>query len=144
MLSVSPYLSFNGNCEVAFNFYKSVFGGDFSYVGRYKEMPSEQPLPDSEKEKILHISLPLTKTVSLMGADSSELFGQKTVFGDNNAITLSTENEEETRRIFNALSDGGKTSMPLDKTFFAKLYGMFTDKFGVAWMIVLEDEQQGD
>ncbi|WP_165020243.1 VOC family protein [Dysgonomonas sp. ZJ279] len=134
MLAVNPYLSFNGTCETAFNFYKSVFGGDFEFIGRYKDIPGED-IPESEKDKIMHISLPLTEAVRLMGADSSEIFGQTTKFGDSVTLTLCTENEAETKRIFNALSEGGKIIMPLEKTFWADLYGMFTDKFGISWAI---------
>ncbi len=80
MLSVNPYLSFNGTCEAAFNFYKSVFGGEFEELERYKNIP-DMEVPELEKEKILHMSLPLTEYVSLMGADSSEAFGQAATFG---------------------------------------------------------------
>lgn len=134
LASVNPYLSFNGTCEAAFNFYKSVFGGEFGMVGRYKDIPGEE-IPESEKEKIMHIELPLTDHVCLMGADASEVFGQVTKFGDCVTLTLCTENEEDTRRIYNALSEGGKITMPLDKTFWADLYASFTDKFGISWAL---------
>lgn len=134
MLAVNPYLSFNGNCETAFNFYKSVFGGEFTFVGRYKDIPGEA-IPESEKEKIMHMALQLTNAVTLMGADASETFGQKTQFGDCVTITLCTENETETHHIYNGLSKGGKIIMPLGKTFWAELYGLFTDQFGINWAI---------
>lgn len=139
MLAVNPYLSFNGNCEEAFNFYKSVFGGEFGFIGRYKDIPGET-IPDSEKEKIMHMSLPLTDSVSLMGSDCSEVFGQTVHFGDSVTITLCTGNEKETRHIYNGLSEGGKIIMPLEKTFWAILYGQFTDKFGINWAINFENE----
>jgi PhnB protein len=139
--SVNPYLSFNGVCENAFNFYKSVFGGEFDEVHRYKDIP-EQEIPESEKEKIMHISLQLTEQVWLMGADSSELFGQTTKFGDCVTITICTSNEEETRKIYNALSEGGEISMPLEKTFWADLYAVFADKFGITWAINFVKNQQ--
>lgn len=141
MLAVNPYLSFNGNCEVAFNFYKSVFGGEFSFIGRYKDIPGET-IPESEKEKIMHMSLPLTEAVCLMGSDASEAFGQVTKFGDCVTITLCTGNEEETRRIYDGLSKGGKIEMSLEKTFWAELYGQFTDKFGISWAINFEKERK--
>lgn len=140
MATVNAYLSFNGNCEAAFNFYKSVFGGDFAYVGRYKDMPSEQPIPESEKEKIMHVCLPISKETMLMGADSSEIFGQATKFGDNISMSISTKSEEEAKKIFNALSAGGKVVMPLGKTFWSPLFGMLADQFGVNWMVSYDNE----
>ncbi len=136
MTTINSYLSFNGNCEEAFTFYKSVFGGEFAYLGRYKDMPAaDKPIPDSEKEKIMHVSLPISKETMLFGADSSEMFGQKTKFGDNISLSVNTESETEAKRIFDALSVGGHIVMPLEKTFWGALFGMFADKFGVCWMV---------
>lgn len=137
MLAVNPYLSFNGNCEVAFRFYQSVFGGEFGQIMRYKDISGEI-IPDSEKEKVMHIALPLTESVYLMGSDSSEAFGQITKFGDSITITLCTGNESETRHIYKGLSEGGTINMPLEKTFWAELYSHFTDKFGINWAINFE------
>lgn len=134
ILAVNPYLSFNGTCEAAFNHYKSVFGKEFDMVGRYKDIPGAE-IPESEKEKIMHISMMLTEHVCLMGSDTSEAFGQTTTIGCCVAITLCTETEEETRRIFDGLADGGKATMPLEETFWAKLYGVCTDRFGITWAI---------
>ncbi len=134
LAAVNPYLSFNGNCEVAFNFYKSIFGGDFDEVYHYKDIPGQE-IPESEKEKIMHISLQLTEYVWLMGADTSEAFGQTTKFGDCITLTICTTSEEETRQIYHALSQGGKITMPLEKTFWADLYATFTDKFGICWAL---------
>lgn len=135
MATINPYLTFNGNCEEAFNFYKSVFGGDFPYVGKFKDMPSEHPVPESEKEKIMHISLPISKETILMGSDCSEAFGKVTQIGDNFSISINTETEEEANKIFNALSAAGKVTMPLNKTFWGAFFGMLTDKFGINWMV---------
>ncbi len=134
LAAVNPYLSFNGTCEAAFNFYKSVFGGEFDEIHRYKDIPGEE-IPESEREKIMHVSLQLTEHVWLMGADTSEAFGQTTKFGDCVTITICTLSEEETRRIYNVLSDGGKITMPLEKTYWADLYATFTDKFGICWAL---------
>ena len=82
MAQVNPYLTFDGNCEEAFNFYKSVFGGEFPYIGRFKDMPGEQ-IPESQKEKIMHVSLPISKETVLMGSDSSAEFGQVHNAGNN-------------------------------------------------------------
>lgn len=137
MATISPYLTFNGNCEEAFNFYKSVFGGDFPYVGRFRDMPPMpgKEVPASEGDKIMHISLPISKETVLMGSDSSEAFGKATVMGNNFSISINTGSEEEARRLFNGLSAGGTVTMPLDKTFWGALFGMFTDKFGIQWMV---------
>lgn len=142
MTTISPYLTFNGNCEEAFNFYKSVFGSDFSYIGRFKDMPDnpEFKIPKSAKEKIMHISLPISDETAIMGSDSSDSFGKATVIGNNVSISINANSEEETTRIFNELSVGGKIKMPLSKTFWGALFGMFTDKFGIHWMVNCELE----
>lgn len=134
LAAVNPYLAFNGTCETAFNFYKSVFGGEFDEIHRYKDIPREE-IPEPEKEKIMHISLQLTEHVWLMGADTSEAFGEATRFGDCVTLTICTTSEEETRRIFNELSEDGKITMPLEKTYWADLYATFTDKFGISWAL---------
>ena len=135
MATLSPYLSFNGNCREAFSLYKSVFKKEFAFVGLYKDMPSEQPIPESEQNKIMHISMPINEYVCLMGSDTSEHCGQKTTFGDNVSISISCDTEEEAKRIFTELSAGGKVIMPLEMQFWGALYALFTDKFGVAWMV---------
>lgn len=142
MAKVNPYLNFNGNCEEAFLFYQSVFGGDFPYVGRYKDMPSEYGVPESEQNKIMHMSLPISKETSLMGSDSAEAFGGKAVVGNNISISINADSEEETKRLFDALSLGGTVTMPLDKTFWGSLFGMFIDKFGINWMVNYDYNQQ--
>jgi PhnB protein len=143
MASVSPYLTFNGNCEEAFNFYKSVFGGDFPYIGRFKEMPAEFPVDEADKNKIMHVSLPIGNGTFLLGSDSTAAFGGGAKQGDNFAISINTESEDEAKRLFNALSAGGKVTMPLDKTFWGAFFGMFTDKFNINWMVNYDYQQQG-
>jgi PhnB protein len=135
MASICPYLTFNGNCKEAFDFYKSVFGGDYPYVGTYKDMPAEFNVPESDKGKIMHISLPISKETFLYGADSSGSFGGVYQQGNNVSISLNTDSEGEANKLFNGLSAGGKVTMPLDKTFWGALFGMFTDKFGIHWMV---------
>ncbi len=137
MATVNVYLSFNGNCEAAFNFYKSVFGGEFNYMGRFKDMPSpDRPIPDSEKDKIMHVGLPISKETALYGSDVSEaMMGQKFVAGNNFSICITPENEEEAHKIFKALSADGTVTMPLEKTFWGSLFGMLIDKFGICWMV---------
>lgn len=143
MAQINPYLTFDGNCEEAFNFYKSVFGGGFTYMGRFKDMPSETEMPESEKEKIMHVSLPISKETVLMGSDSLQGYCQETGTGSNITISINTESEEEAFKIFNDLSAGGKVTMPLEKTFWGALFGMFTDKFGISWMVNYDYETKG-
>ncbi len=140
MKTLNPYLSFNGNCEAAFNFYKSILGGEFSSVSRYNDMPSEEPVPDSEKNKILHMALPISEHVSLMGADTSELYGPKADFGNNVALSINTTDQAEALRIFTGLSAGGTIVMPFEAVFWGGLFGMFVDQFGVHWMVSCETE----
>lgn len=140
MATINAYLTFNGTCEEAFLFYKSVFGGEFTYLGRYKDMPKTEdencpPSTDADAEKIMHVSLPISSETMLMGSDSSEAFGQATVAGNNISLSINAESEEEATRLFNALSKDGIIKMPLDKTFWGALFGMFTDKFGIHWMV---------
>ena len=145
MTTINPYLTFNGTCEDAFNFYKSVFGGEFAYIGRFKdmpEMPNYPPVSENEKEKIMHISLPISKETVLMGSDSSEAFGDAAVSGNNFSLSINCKTKEEVDRIFNGLSVDGTVKMPLDNTFWGAYFGMFTDKFGIHWMVSCELEEQ--
>ena len=137
MKTINPYLNFDGKCEEAFNFYKSVFGGEFLTLQRFKDAPSEEGtcnVDESKKEKIMHVSLPMGNETVLMGSDSPEAEG-KTKFGDNISISIQAESEEEATKLFNGISDGGKVIMPLTKTFWNAYFGMCTDKFGINWMI---------
>jgi len=134
MAAINPYLNFDGNTEDVFNFYRSVFGGEFSGVLRFKDLPSDVPSPEAEGNRIMHISLPIGKDNILMGSDRPSSFGQGTR-GDNFFISLQTDSEEESKKYFGSLSEGGKVLMPLDKAFWGDLFGMLTDKFGIQWMI---------
>lgn len=144
MTTVNVYLNFNGNCEEAFNFYKSVFGGEFSYLGRFGDMPPVEgfpPVPDNEKNMIMHVGLPISTETILMGSDSSDAFGHTTTVGDNFSISVNTDSKDETDRLFNQLSSGGNVIMPMNETFWGAYYGMFTDKFGINWMINFDVRQ---
>lgn len=137
MPSLSPYITFDGKCEDAFNFYKSIFGGEFQAINRFGEMPPnpEMTIPDSEKNKIMHITLPIGKDSLLMGSDTSAAFGQNNVVGNNFSLSVYLETETEAERVFNNLAEGGKITMPLQKTFWNSYFGMLTDQFGMQWMI---------
>lgn len=142
MKSINPYLNFSGNAEKAFDFYKSVFGGEFLFLQRFKEMPDAAKIPASEQEKIMHISLPIGKGNILMGSDASESMDYSLNVGNNFYLSLSTESEEEATQLFNKLSEGGKVQMEMQKTFWGSFFGMLTDKFDVQWMVSYEYNQQ--
>ena len=137
MARVNSYLTFNGNCEEAFNFYKSVFGGDFTYIGRFKDMPTIEgkSAPPSEAEKIMHVSLPISNETMLMGCDHLDFLGGTTLMGNNFAISITADDNAEADKLFNGLSAGGKITMPMQQTFWSAYFGMFTDKFGIQWMV---------
>lgn len=140
MTTLNPYLTFKGNCEEVFNFYKSVFGGEFQFIGRYGDAPEtdRQNFAFESDEKIMHVSLPISAQTILMGCDSTEAYGQATVFGNNITLSVNTDSKLEADRIFNGLSDGGQVKMPMGETFWGAYFGMLTDKFGIHWMINFE------
>jgi PhnB protein len=131
---LNPYLNFRGNTEEVFNFYRSVFGGEFATVMRFKDMPPQNKQPEGENNKILHIALPVGKGSMLMGSDVPEAYPAPAT-GTNFAISVSADSEEQAGQLFNGLSNGGDVTMPLGKAFWGSLFGMCTDKFGVQWMI---------
>jgi PhnB protein len=130
MIEVSPVLIFNGNCEEAFSFYKSVFGGEYQFIYRYEDLPDNGADNGCEK-KILHVSLPLMKNVNLMGTD--DMNPARRDAGGRVEIGLRLNDKDETFRLFEALSLGGNVVTPLNKTFYADYYGSVIDKFGVGW-----------
>jgi PhnB protein len=139
MARVSTYLNFGRNTEEAFNFYRSVFGTEFNGpINRFGGMPISKetpPLPDSIKDLVLHIELPITGGHVLMGTDAPEEMGFKMNFGNNVHINLEPDTREETKRLFDKLSEGGNVSMPLQDMFWGAYFGSFTDKYGVNWMV---------
>ncbi|NSL86141.1 VOC family protein [Chitinophaga sp. Mgbs1] len=133
MAAVNPYLTFAGNCEEAFNFYKSVFGGEFLTISRFAEIPAEYKDSAGEDNLVMHVALPIGSTI-LMGSDSPAHMGPVNA-GNNFSIAISPDSEADADRIFNGLAAGGKITMPLDKAFWGAYFGMVTDKFGIAWMV---------
>jgi len=134
MATLNPYLNFNDTCEAAFNLYKSVFGGEFATIMRFKDVPGENPPPPEDADKIMHISLPLGNNGTLMGSDRPGHMG-KTTFGDSVTISISAQSEDEANQLFGGLSAGGTVTMPLGKQFWGSLFGMLTDKYGIHWMV---------
>jgi len=142
MAAIHPYLTFNGNTEEAFNFYKSVFGGEFAGgINRFKDTPGSEQMSAEDQQKVMHVALPIGNGDMLMASDYVEGMGAPYAQGNNFSITISTDTEEEARRLFDGLSAGGTVGMPLEKTFWADLFGMFTDKFGISWMVNYGDGQ---
>ena len=141
MAAVNPYLNFNGNTEEAFNFYKSVFGGEFPMVMRYRDAPAEYQMGEDNGERIMHIALPIGQGTMLMGSDQPEVYGKATT-GTNFYISISAASEEEADKLFNGLSAGGQVTMPMEKAFWGAYFGMFKDKFDVQWMVNYDYNQQ--
>jgi PhnB protein len=139
MALVNIYLTFNGNCEQAFNFYKSVFGGEFPYIGRFKDMPPPQDgglaMPDEHGNRIMHVSLPISKETALMGSDTGGEWAADYKPGNNFSISITADSKEEADRIFNALAKGGKITMPMQDTFWGSYFGTLADQFGINWMM---------
>jgi PhnB protein len=135
MISTNPYFNFQGNTGEAMNFYKSVFGGEFTIYHRFKDMPGCEKMPPDEQEKFMHISLTTPKGHIFMATDALESMDQKIIFGNNCHTIIHTESEAETDKLFNGLSLGGKVEMPVNKTFWGAYCGMCRDKFGVQWMV---------
>ena len=147
-MQLNHYLNFQGEAEAAFNFYKSVFGGEFSNLTRYGELPAEEgvTLSEADKNLILHVSLPINEFTELMASDTNDqCCAANTVFtqGTNHYISINLDASEqaEAKRLFGALSINGQIEMPLEKTFWGALYGAFTDQFGVKWMVNCQLEQ---
>jgi PhnB protein len=141
MRQINAYLNFKGNCEEAFNFYRSVFGGEFPYVGRYKDMPPSEDgktCPPGEEEKIMHMSLPIGDNM-LMGSDVGGEWAQNAIEGNNVQLSVNAVSVADAQKLFNGLAEGGRVNMPLEKTFWSEQFGMLTDKFGINWMVSYSD-----
>ena len=139
MATINPYLNFGGNTEEAFNFYKSIFGGEFATVMRYKDVSQAEgcdamQVAENDLEKICHIALPLGNGNVLMANDVLESMGQLSDV-NNFALSVSADSREDADNLFQGLSDGGKAEMPLADTFWGAYFGMLEDKFGIRWMV---------
>lgn len=143
MTKVHAYLNFAGNAEEAFDFYKKVFGGEFSSAVRFKDFPMEGfEIPKAEENKMMHIGLPIADDAVLMASDTVEAFGQKLVQGNNVYISLHPDSKEGADRLFNALSEGGEIEMAIGDQAWGDYYGAFKDRFGVQWMVNFSTQQQ--
>ena len=135
MATINPYINFNGNAEEAFNFYKSVFGGEFKQVSRFKDLAGpEFPVAPHEAEKIMHISLPIGANL-LMGNDVPESMGRTNENENRSKISIKCESKEEADKFFTGLSAGGTVEFPMGTSPWGSYFGMFRDKYGIEWMI---------
>ncbi|TDD99267.1 VOC family protein [Flavobacterium cellulosilyticum] len=136
MAIINPYINFNGNSEEAFTFYKSVFGGEFAMIVRFKDMPNpEAPLSDKEANKIMHIALPIGKENVLMATDFLESQGHKMIEGNRYSLSINAQSRDEADQIFNGLTVGGKIEVPIAESPWGSYFGLFQDKFGIQWMV---------
>ncbi len=135
MASINPHINFNGNAEEAFNFYKSVFGGEFAKIMRFKDLASaEFPVAEHEANKIMHIALPIGKSI-LMANDVPEILGRTNENENRSKIVISAESKEEANKLFNGLSVGGQIEMPISDSPWGSYFGMLRDKYGIEWMV---------
>jgi PhnB protein len=144
MTKLHSYLNFAGNAEEAFSFYKSVFGGEFSSITRFKDLPIEGvTIPKQDEDKIMHISLPIGEDSILMASDVLESLGQQLVEGNGVYVSVHPDSREEADRIFNALSEGAEIEMPIADQVWGDYYGSLKDKFGVQWMLNYSPPSEG-
>ena len=135
MALINPHINFNGNAEEAFNFYKSVFGGEFAKIMRFNDLSGpEYPVAENEANKIMHIALPIGKNM-LMANDVPESMGQVNENENRSKICISAESREEADKLFSGLSEGGTIEMPIGDSPWGSYFGMFRDKFGIEWMV---------
>jgi PhnB protein len=135
MAQINPHINFNGNAEEAFNFYKSVFGGEFAKIMRFKDLASpEFPVAENEANKIMHIALPIGNNI-LMANDVPEFMGKTNENENRSKIAIGAESKEEADKLFNGLSAGGQIEMPMTYSPWGSYFGMFRDKYGIEWMV---------
>ena len=133
-MNINPYLNFPGNTEEAFNFYKSVFGGEFTALHRFEGQPGCDGFSEMDKNKIMHVSLPVGGSI-LMGTDVVEGMGQPFVEGNNISMSLNPQSRQQADTLFAALSANGKPAMPMADAPWGDYFGMLTDQFGINWLI---------
>jgi PhnB protein len=143
MALINPHINFNGNAEEAFNFYKSVFGGEFAKIMRFKDLSSpEYPIAEKEANKIMHIALPIGKNI-LMANDVPESMGRVNENENRSKISISAESKEEANKLFSGLSAGGNIEVPIGESPWGSYFAMFRDKFGIEWMIDFDPKYKG-
>lgn len=138
--TVNIYLNFDGNCKAAFDFYKSVFGNEFSHISTFGEMPpqADMPIDEDMKNRIMHVALPISAETQLMGSDTGGEWSKHYKQGNNFSISVNNSNVEEAKQIFEKLSQNGQITMPMEKTFWGAYFGMLIDQFGINWQVNCE------
>lgn len=135
MTNINPWINFNGNAEEAFTFYKSVLGGEFGKITRFKDIASEEfPIPENEENKIMRITLPVGTSI-LIANDVPESMGRVSESENRSKIAVTAESKEEAERIFNGLSESGAVEMPMADSPWGSYFGMFRDKYGIEWTV---------
>ena len=143
MATINPYINFNGNAEEAFNFYKSVFGGEFGKITRFKDIASADfPVAESEAEKIMRIVLPIGNSM-LIANDVPEMMGKVSENENRSKIAVTAESKEEADKIFNGLSVGGTAEMPMAESPWGTYFAMFRDKYGIEWTVEFDPKNNG-
>ncbi len=141
MRTINPWINFNGNAEEAFTFYKSVFGGEFTKIVRFKDISSaEFPVPEKEAQKIMYIALPIGKHTVLKANDVPEFMGRVNEEENRSKISVSAESREEADKIFNGLSAGGNVEGPIGDSPWGWYAGMFRDKYGIEWIVEFDPQ----
>ena len=143
MALINPHINFNGNAEEAFNFYKSVFGGEFARIMRLKDLPGLEHVSENDANKIMHIALPIGKSNVLMGNDVPESMGRVNENENRSKIAISAESKGEADRLFSGLSAGGTIEAPIGDSPWGSYFGMFRDKFGIEWMVDFDSKYKG-
>ena len=140
-MTLSTYLNFDGNCREAFEYYRSVFGGDFMVMETFRNGPSDMRLPENELDNVMHVSLTIGSSV-LMGSDVPSSFGPPHKQGNNFSISIGAESREESDDLFGKLAKGGNVTMPMQDMFWGSYFGACTDKFGINWQVNCEQAQE--
>lgn len=143
MALINPHINFNGNAEEAFTFYKSIFGGEFAMIMRFKDISNpENPISEKEANKIMHIALPIGKNI-LMGNDVPEIMGRVNENENRSKIAIGAATREEADKLFNGLSAGGTIEVPISDSTWGSYFGMFRDKYGIEWMVDFDPKYKG-
>ena len=143
MAQINPHINFNGNAEEAFNFYKSVFGGEFTKIIRFKELSSpEFPISVNDTNKIMYIELPIGRNI-LIANDVPDSMGRTNENENRSKISISAESKEEADKLFNGLSEAGKIEIPISDSPWGTYFGMFRDKYGIEWIVDFDPKQNG-
>ena len=139
-MSLNTYLTFEDNCREVFEFYRSIFGGEFTFISTFREAPEDMGVAEAELDRIMHVSLPIGSSV-LMGSDSCSSFGPPPVVGDNFSLSFEAESKEHADEIFAKLSDDGVVKCPMADAFWGAYFGACTDKYGINWQVITEQSQ---